>query len=78
MWVICIKVDSLFLHWRRVMFNGKLKIHSFSYCFLTLLSEKYITIQYAFLIMGESAYQLVTGKWFILKSNTVFNNVLWV
>ena len=43
-----------------------------AFCLVTLLSNNYITVQYASLVIGETAYQpIITGKRF-LKNVTVF------
>ena len=59
------------------IFNTKLIMCWFSYCFVILLSKNYITAWYASLIIGETVYHPVkTGKWFFKKYYNAANAVL--
>lgn len=52
------------------MFTVKLKLIMcwFSYCFVTSISKNFMAVQYASLVIGETAYQLIiAGKWVFTK-----------
>ena len=49
----------------------------FSYCFITLLSKNYITVQFAPLSLSQLAYQpTIPGKWFLKTVYNVSNTAL--
>lgn len=65
-------IASPYVGIRLLIFNIKLIICSFAYCFTTLLTKSYITVQCLSLVIGQTVYQaIITDK--SLKKVTIFS-----